>query len=517
MPWHIESDTTDCGGYAVIKTDDDSLAGCHDTRTDAEAQVAALYASEADKADTPPDVKYPKLWIRAREEARRKYRVYPSAYANGWLVQRYGQLVRERHGDDESGYTSGKSVDAETLIEHIDGDADAETNYKNLTEWFAEQWVDISRPKEGGGYEPCGRPTDGMSEDDYLEAYPKCLPKSRAENLSEAERQRLIRRKRRTGLPEDGKPVMTSSETKATRRYTYNGVTVQASPRRPSSREDKKYMRTVLRNGKEYLVHYGDPELPMQRDIPERRENFLARHSCGDKRDPLAPGFWACYDWYDTDEGKNTVKALGMTADELRIGNYMVLWGGRDLEGLASHRRNPDGSLGEFFTAKTVFESPYTQADILAVDWEHGYAPSGEPGPDDVLGRVDWKTAVADEKGLFVERVLNRRNKYVRFLEELIRAGLIGTSTEAIPDGVVKAANGEIVAWPLRRDTLTVQPMDPRMIDDNVVAAVKSLGIDNLLMASCYDCTEAAPEADKKSAAAAMLDELDRMQQEFSK
>ena len=73
MPWHIESDTTDCGGYAVIKTDDGSLAGCHDTRTDAEAQVAALYASEADKADTPPDVKYPKLWIRAREEARRKY------------------------------------------------------------------------------------------------------------------------------------------------------------------------------------------------------------------------------------------------------------------------------------------------------------------------------------------------------------------------------------------------------------------------------------------------------------
>lgn len=517
MPWHIESNTSDCAGYSVIKTDDGSMAGCHETRADAEAQVAALYASEADKADVPPDVQYPKLWERAREAARRKYRVYPSAYANGWLVQEYGRLVRERYGENETGYTSGKSVDAETLIELIDGDDAAEASYKNLTEWFAEQWVDISRPTEDGGYEPCGRPTEGMSEEDYLSAYPKCLPKSRAENLSEAELQRLIRRKRRTGLPEDGKPTMTSSDTKALRRYTYNGVTVQASPRRPSTRDDKKYMRTVLRDDREYLVHYGDPNLPMQRDIPERRQNFLARHSCSEKRDPLAPGFWACYDWYDIEEGKNTVKALGMTDDELRIGNYMVLWGGRDLEGLASHRRNLDGSIGEFFTAKTIFESPYTQADIIAVDWEHGYAPAGEPGADDVLGRVDWKTAVADEKGLFVERVLNRRNKYVQFLEALIQAGLIGSSTEAISDGVVKAADGEIVAWPLRRDTLTVQPMDPRMIDDNVVAAVKSLGIDNLLIMPCNNDAEAAPEADRKSAAAAIMAELDRMEQEYTK
>jgi len=94
MPWHIESNTSDCAGYAVIKTDDGSMAGCHEPRADAEAQVAALYASEADKADVPPDVQYPKLWERAREAARRKYRVYPSAYANGWLVQEYGRLPR---------------------------------------------------------------------------------------------------------------------------------------------------------------------------------------------------------------------------------------------------------------------------------------------------------------------------------------------------------------------------------------------------------------------------------------
>jgi len=516
MPWHVETDNTECSGFAVVKDDDNSVSGCHETRAQAEAQIAALYASEADKAadDVPEDVRYPELWRRARDAARRKYRVYPSAYANGWLVQEYARLVAERHGDDESGYTSGKSIDAETLMDFIDSDEGSKAAYKDLSQWFAEEWVDISRPKEGGGYEPCGRPTDEMSEDDYLEAYPKCLPKSRAENLSEAERQRLIRRKRRTGLPEDGKPVMTSSETKAMRRYTYNGVTVQATGRRPSTRDDKKYMRTVMRDGKEYLVHYGDPNLPMQRDIPARRENFLSRHSCSEKTDPLAPGFWACYDWYDIEEGKNTVKAISVTDDELRVANYMVLFGGRDLEGIASPRRNADGSIGEYFTANTILESPYTQIDAVVVDWEHGIAPAGEPGADDVLGRVDWKSMQVDEKGVFVERVLNRRNKYVRFLEELINAGLIGTSTEAISESVVKATDGEILAWPLRRDTLTVQPMDSRMISENVVSAIKSLGIDNLLIAPCDNCEEAAPEADTSAVAALLALELDLLEME---
>ncbi len=80
-------------------------------------------------------------------------------------------------------------------------------------------------------------------------------------------------------------------------RYQYNGITTQATRRRPSSRDDKKYMRNVLYDGQERLVHYGDPDMEMQRDIPERREAFLTRHSCDLKRDPFTPGFWACYDW----------------------------------------------------------------------------------------------------------------------------------------------------------------------------------------------------------------------------
>jgi len=170
----------------------------------------------------------------------------------------------------------------------------------------------------------------------------------------------------------------------------------------------------------------------------------------------------------------NALKAISATDTELRVANYMVLWDGRDMEGVASKRKNADGSAGEFFTKSTSFDSDYTQTGVVYVDWEHASGREGA-GQDDILGFVDMKTARIDEKGLFVERVLNRRNRYVQYVEELIKAGLIGNSTEAVTTGVVKAANGKIEKWPLRRDTLTVTPMEPRMLSQNAIAAIKGL------------------------------------------
>lgn len=182
----------------------------------------------------------------------------------------------------------------------------------------------------------------------------------------------------------------------------------------------------------------------------------------------------------DEDEGEhkavntNALKAISRTDTELRVGNYMVLFGGRDLEGIATPRKNKDGTIGEFFTKNTQFDSPYTETGVLHVDWEHGMGSEGL-SQDDVLGYVDMKTARIDEKGFFVERVLNRRNRYVKWLEELIDAGMIGNSTEPVQNGVVKAPNGEIKAWPLLRDSLSVQPMEPRMMSQNTLAAIKAL------------------------------------------
>jgi len=120
-------------------------------------------------------------------------------------------------------------------------------------------------------------------------------------------------------------------------------------------------------------------------------------------------------------------------------------------------------------------ESQYTKTGAVFVDWEHG--ADDAPGPGDVLGVVDWKSAQRDERGVWVERVLNRRSQYVKWLEDLIEAGLIGTSSEAVDSEVEKAADGKITRWPIRRDTLTVTPMEPRMLSENQLRAFKALGL----------------------------------------
>ena len=50
MPWHIARNTGGCSGYAVVKDDTSEVVGCHSTEKDAKEQLAALYASEANKS-----------------------------------------------------------------------------------------------------------------------------------------------------------------------------------------------------------------------------------------------------------------------------------------------------------------------------------------------------------------------------------------------------------------------------------------------------------------------------------
>jgi hypothetical protein len=83
---------------------------------------------------------------------------------------------------------------------------------KSLKEWFKERWVDISRPKPGGGFEPCGR-SDASSG-----KYPKCVPASRAARMTPEQIESAVRRKRRAETTEtrDGKkPINVSTDKEA--------------------------------------------------------------------------------------------------------------------------------------------------------------------------------------------------------------------------------------------------------------------------------------------------------------
>mgnify|MGYP003116323958 FL=1 len=75
-----------------------------------------------------------------------------------------------------------------------------------LTAWFGKgskgDWVDIGAPKKNGKYQPCGRKSAKKSK----RAYPKCVPRSKANQMTESQRISAVRRKRAAGNP-GGKPT----------------------------------------------------------------------------------------------------------------------------------------------------------------------------------------------------------------------------------------------------------------------------------------------------------------------
>lgn len=200
----------------------------------------------------------------------------------------------------------------------------------------------------------------------------------------------------------------------------------------------------------------------------------------------------------------NALKAVERTDNKLVVENYIVLFGDegqRDLE-------------GDFFTKSTDFTSPQLQLnERLPMVWEHGfYKAEGEPGRDELLGFVDWTTAKTDETGIFVQRVLNRSNAYIRLLDEngLFDAGIMGSSSEGDANFGTKSKNGAIKRWPLIGDALTVAPIEHRMITDkNTIQKIKALsdkfpGLkslipeDNSLAAANPELKDLLPEIDPK-------------------
>lgn len=65
-------------------------------------------------------------------------------------------------------------------------------NHGGLDDWFKkEKWVDVSRPKKKGKFQPCGRGDTSKGHK------PVCTPVNKAKNLSDRERKNRIRQKRR--------------------------------------------------------------------------------------------------------------------------------------------------------------------------------------------------------------------------------------------------------------------------------------------------------------------------------
>jgi hypothetical protein len=59
----------------------------------------------------------------------------------------------------------------------------------------------------------------------------------------------------------------------------------------------KSAVYTMGPNGKVVIVRFGDPNMEIKRDNPERRANFRARHNCDEPGPKWKAKYWSCKAW----------------------------------------------------------------------------------------------------------------------------------------------------------------------------------------------------------------------------
>jgi hypothetical protein len=77
-------------------------------------------------------------------------------------------------------------------------------------------------------------------------------------------------------------------------------------PQRSSGGPKKYHVFTKNESGRTVKVNFGDPNMEIKRDDPDRRKNFRARHNCDDPGPKTKARYWSCKMWSDTPVSKIT-------------------------------------------------------------------------------------------------------------------------------------------------------------------------------------------------------------------
>lgn len=90
---------------------------------------------------------------------------------------------------------------------------------------------------------------------------------------------------------------------------------------------DVKKFKVYVKNkkGNVIKVNFGDPNMEIKRDDPERKKSFRARHKCSQAKDKTTPKYWSCKMWSSTPVSKMVAENL-INSEKNRIfdKNYLV-------------------------------------------------------------------------------------------------------------------------------------------------------------------------------------------------
>lgn len=78
----------------------------------------------------------------------------------------------------------------------------------------------------------------------------------------------------------------------------YQGKKVELDKPFRNNDGDSKFSVYVKNDkGNVVKVNFGDPNMEIKKDDPERRKSFNARHKCDQKKDKTSAGYWSCKAW----------------------------------------------------------------------------------------------------------------------------------------------------------------------------------------------------------------------------
>ena len=85
---------------------------------------------------------------------------------------------------------------------------------------------------------------------------------------------------------------------------------------KPMRDDGNKKFKVFVRDpstGNIVTVRFGDPNMEIKRDNPERRSSFRARHKCSEQKDITSAAYWSCKMWEKTSSVSDNI---GKSADE---------------------------------------------------------------------------------------------------------------------------------------------------------------------------------------------------------
>ena len=223
--------------------------------------------SEEDYVNEPTD---PGLYAKVKAEVKKKFDVYPSAYANAFLAKEY-----KRRG--------GKWRRVNKSFQESEGED------KPLIKWFDE--FERQLKKAGGDYANV-KPTD------MLKLYYKGVnPRDAAKQLKEEDcgcgcDEIGYEEEIDEAIVVDGLDEIIIQEEGKEKKVDLN------NPFRTPDGPKKFSVYVKNDKGNVVKVNFGDPKMSIQRDHEERLKSFRARHGCDEDPGPKWKAkYWSCKFW----------------------------------------------------------------------------------------------------------------------------------------------------------------------------------------------------------------------------